>query len=594
MPKSTLMSFRYRERGAALLVALLAAIVIALAGSAYLMMTSTESRIARNETVAVQARHAAEVGARAVQAWFERPGIAPGFPQDPSAISRQREILDESDPYGAPLAADGPQYKEQVDLDGDGRDDLFDRPFRGSPVDELLGSEESPDMRIEDLGFLDQLSRKLYRDFPGAGLRARIRSIDVYSPPYVRRDSGWVRRGMGTIKVVAGIYAGAELSRSATLAERSIRIVLSETPYAASVHGAVHSCGDAAIAGEIGVRWGTLSAVGDISVVPSELVVPWSLPRAPADGDGAYRLWTDDPVWISAFNTSVGPAEDLGDPWLRLVAGGSVLGAPSAADQPYAGASPPAPGTPPPWSCCDRSNVFQHQAWVGCPQYDYRFWKDVSRSGRGGAHYYSWTAPDGFLEGGVGPPRTFEQIFAEADGEPGLYFFDTADGRAPHDDDGDGTYDNLTPEIHVGSGWRARGFLFVNAEKLSASGLVDTLPETLRAPAEPFVGAQDAWIDLSYPLDLDLPYHPGGPAEWSPRGPAIDSLATFRGILVTHGAFEASTGGTFYGSVVARTVVLDGSNPPATRFYWDASLGGNWPPDGWRIPRLIVTSVALD
>jgi hypothetical protein len=394
---------------------------------------------------------------------------------------------------------------------------------------------------------------------------------------------------MGTIEVTAGIY-----SLSATLAERTIRIVLSETPYAAAVHGPVHSCGDAQIFGEIGVRWGTLSAVGEISIFPSELVVPPSLPRAPADGDAADRLWTDDPAWISAFNSSVGPTEDLGDPWLRLVAGGGILGAPSTAGQPYAGPAPPAPGTPPPWSCCDRSNVFQHQPWVGCPRYDYRFWKDVSRSGLGGARYYSWSPPDGFLEGGVGPPRTFREIFARADGEPGLYFFDTADGLPPHDDDGDGTYDNLTPEIHVGADWRARGFLFANAEKFSASGLVDTLPETLRAPAEPFVGAPDAWIDLFYPQDLDTPYHPGGPVGWSPYGPAIESLATFRGILVTTGAFEASTGGSFYGSVVAREVVLDGSIAPATRFYWDASLGREWPPDGWKIPRLIVTSVSRD
>ncbi len=134
----------------------------------------------------------------------------------------------------------------------------------------------------------------------------------------------------------------------------------------------------------------------------------------------------------------------------------------------------------------------------------------------------------------------------------------------------------------------------MNAEKFSASGLVDTLPETLRAPAEPFVGAPDAWIDLAYPLGLDTPYHPGGPPEWSPHGPAIDSLVTFRGILLTHGAFEAGTGGSFYGSVVARTVVLDGSISPATRLYWDASLGADWPPNGWKIPRLIVTSVALN
>jgi len=218
----------------------------------------------------------------------------------------------------------------------------------------------------------------------------------------------------------------------------------------------------------------------------------------------------------------------------------------------------------------------------------------VSRSGLAGARYYSWIPPDGFLEGGVGPPRTFGQIFAEADGEPALYFFDTADGREPRDDDGDGTYDNLTPAIHVGADWRGRGFLFLNAERFSASGLVDSLPETLRAPAEPFAGSPHGWIDLIYPQELDAPYRLGGPVAWSPRGPAIDSLATFRGMLVTSGVFEAFTGGSFYGSVVAGTVVLDGATAPATRVYWDASLDRGWPPDGWRIPRLIVTGVAFD
>ena len=582
------------ERGAALLVALLATVVIALAGGAYLALTSAESRIARNETVSVQARYAAEAGARAVRAWFERPGSAPGFPQDPAQVLRQRRLLNESDPYGPPLPDSGPEYKEGIDLDGDGRDDLFGRPFRGVPLHALLGTEQHPDLRIEDEGFLDRFSRTLFGNFPGSGLRARLRQILVHAPPYVRRDDAWVRHGTGTIRVVAGIYRDGIPGWAGALAERTATIVVSETPYRASLYGPVHSCGDLTLLGDVGVRWGALTAAGEILGLVPENGLRTSLPRAPAVEDGSDRLWTDDPDWLAEFSASLDPTEPLWDPWLRVLAGGPVAGSPSSAEQPYAGVPPPAPGTPAPWACCDRSNVFQHQSWVGCPDYDYRLWKRVSRSGFRGVHYYSPDSHGGFFEDGVGPSRTFEQIFAGAAGEPGLYFFDTADRRPPRDGDGDGEPDNLTPEIHVGPGWRARGFVFLHAERFVSAGLDDSLDETFRPPGEPFVGAPDAWVDLQYPTNLEAPFYPGGPAEWSSRGPAIEGSVAFRGILVNGGRFEVSGAGTFYGSVVAGGIALDGSTVPANRFYWDASLAQGWPPDGWDLPRLVITSVGFE
>jgi hypothetical protein len=580
--------------GSALLTTLFATLAIALVGTAFLMMTQTESRIARNQVHAMQARYAAEAGARAVKGWFERPGAAPGFPLNAATVERDREIVDETDPYGAGPAAGGPQYKEDVDLDADGRDDLFEAPYRGSVVHTLLGTEGAPDIRIEDDLALTALSRELFGDLhTGSGSRLRIRRIDVFAPPYLRTGGKWVRHGVATVKVVAGVervIPGAPVER---LAERTVRLVLNEGPYVPSRLEAVHACGDAELLGEFGVRWGGLVATGAVSM-PGGIAVPDSLPRGLPGPFGADSLWTTDPVWVAAFSAALDPADLLADPWVRVIAGGAIVQAASADPQPWAGPPPPPPGAPPPWPCCDRSNLFQHQAWVACPEYDYRTWKRVARSGFNGARYYAWHPSGGFHQNGKGPVRTFHEILAAAAGKPGLWFFDTTDGRAPRDADGDGAYDNLTPPIHVSGDWAARGLLFLNAERFVVSGLVDTLRDTFRAPGEPFVGAPDAWVDVVYPDRLDIPFGAGGPGAWDARGPDIAAETAFRGIFVTSGAFEAYRGGTFHGTLIARAVLLDGSTGPATRFYRDPSLDAAWPPVDWGLPRFFVTRFEVD
>jgi hypothetical protein len=580
--------------GSALLTTLFASVAIALVGTAFLMVAQTESRIARNEAHAVQARYAAEAGARAVKGWFERPGTAPGFPLDFGTVERHREILDESDPYGAGPAAGGPQYKEGVDLDSDGREDLFQAPYRGGVVHTLLGTEDAPDMRIEADLVLASLSQMLLGDLhAGPGARVRIRRIDVFAPPYLRAGAEWVRLGVGTVKVVAGIervLPGAPVER---LAERTVRLVLNETPYVPTRLEAVHACGDAELVGEVGVRWGALVASGAVSM-PDGPAVPESLPRAPPGPSGADRLWTADPIWVAEFSANLDPADLLTDPWVRVISGGAIVQAPSTDPQPWAGPPPPPPGTPPPWPCCDRSNLSQYQAWVACPIYDYRSWRRVARSGFNGARYYAWHPSGGFHQNGKGPARAFHEILAAAGGRPGLWFFDTMDGHAPRDADGDGGYDNLTPPIHVGGEWAARGLLFLNAERFVVSGLVDTLQETFRAPGEPFVGVSDAWVDLAYPDRLDTPFEPGNAGAWDAQGPEISAAAAFRGVLVTSGAFEAHQGGTIHGAVIARSVLLDGSIGPATRLFRDPSFDVAWPPADWGLPHFVVTRYDVD
>jgi hypothetical protein len=458
----------------------------------------------------------------------------------------------------------------------------------------LLGTEDAPDMRIDEERVLGPLSQMLFGDLhTGAGARVRLRRIDVFAPPYLRSRTQWVRYGVGTVKVVAGIervVPGAPVRR---LAQRTVRLVLNETPYRTSRLEAVHACRDAELVGEVGVRWGALVAGGTVSM-PGAAAVPESLPRAVPGSSGADRLWTADPDWVAEFSASLDPAEALVDPWVRVIAGGPIVQAASSDPQPWAGPSPPRPGAPRPWPCCDRSNLIQHQTWVACPTFDYRSWRRVARSGNRGAHYFTWHPSGGFREDGKGPARSFQEIFATAAGRPGLWFSDTLDGRAPHDADGDGAYDNLTPPIHVSGDWAARGMLMLNAERFVVSGLVDTLQETIRAPGEPFVGAPDAWVDLVYPDRLDAPFEPSGAGAWDARGPELSAAAAFRGVFVTSGAFEAHQGGTFHGALIARSVRLDGSIAPPTGLYRDPSLAVAWPPPDWDLPRLFVTRHDID
>jgi hypothetical protein len=582
------------ERGTALLVALFAAVLMVLIGTLHLMMSGTESEIASNETAALQARYAAESAAQVVRLWFERPGSAPAFP-DAARVVRAREILDPTDPYGADPLAGGPQYKQDTDLDGDGVDDLFAWPYTGASRDAFLGTEEAPDMRVQDAAALLALSAVAFGEFPDAatGVRAVVRRVDVRAPPYVRSGGGWRPNGTATIDVLAAIERDRAGSVE-TLAERRATLVLEAVPYAAGVFGALHACGDAEIRGTHGVGWGALVVSGAVAADTTPPVSEGP-PRALPGPAGEDRLWTDDAAWVAAYSAALDPTAEIADPWVRLLAGGTIVGAPSGATQPWADPTvPPSLGASPPWNCCDGSNVFQTLGPGACPDVRYGAWKRVARSGGRGTRYLIWDGSGRWLDEFGGSARTFDEIFSEAGGAPGVWFFDTADARAPRDDDGDGRADNLTPPLEIGPGWRARGFVYLNAERLVIRGLADALQETLRAPGEPFVGAQAGWIDLAYPDDLLSPFGPGAPGSWERRGPEIVAPVAFRGVLADPGDLEIGSGGTLYGALVGRSVLLDGTSGPSARVLRDATLAAGWPPVGWGIPRFTVLQQRLE
>lgn len=246
------MTERRNERGTALIIALLVMVIMTLLGIPFLMMGETENRIAENERVALQAQYAAESAARMVRTWFDKPtsplnAAAP----DLAAVDRSLRLFDhDDDPTTAPVAADGsagrPYYKQTDNT-------IFQKPFRGSLVDTLMGSEDGPDMRIaredsvEARTFLDSLSQKLFQGYVNAGgTAARITSIDVYAPPMTQRAGEWVRLGVGTVKVQAGIYLplpGGERERSprGRCASSSTRSLIKMRSSAPCTHAAIWS-----------------------------------------------------------------------------------------------------------------------------------------------------------------------------------------------------------------------------------------------------------------------------------------------------------------------------------------------------------------
>ena len=123
---------------------------------------------------------------------------------------------------------------------------------------------------------------------------------------------------------------------------------------------------------------------------------------------------------------------------------------------------------------------------------------------------------------------------------------------------------------------------------------------SLAAAGEPYRDADadgeydpgEAWLDLDYPTGLGDPFEvvdevmPLRDAD----GPPITAASSMWGILFTNGVYEATGQARHYGSVLARTGVVQNSGSAGTPdFYWDARIGRQWPPEGWNLPRVVLT-----
>jgi hypothetical protein len=612
---------RSHERGTALIVALLVMVVMTLLGIPFLLMGETENRIAENERLSLQALYAAESGARVVKRWFDHPGQAANVSNPPlAAVHRtSRMIDDDGDPDTAAVAADGtdehPYYKQDDDA-------LFDKPYRGDLVNSLVGTEDGPDIRIDAADstdaeeFLGQLSKALFAGVPSAVRRVAIRRIDVYAPPVLEDDGEWIRYGVGTAKVTAGVYQQQPDGSERTLAERVVRFVFNEVPYNNENLGAMHTCHNLEFPGDMKAHWGFIAAMNDVELEDDHRSLPASLARAPGlpTSMKEQNLWTGtDPGDFDDYKAQI-DGERIDDPWIRVIAGEDLDKSDSgSAAQPWVFDWTPGDGAlgdmqltyhanpdAPPANRGSISYLYQN-AEIGCPEYSYERWKKIAQSGGPGIRYFAWVDDDIYSEDGTGEPLTFREI---TNNQSGLYFFDTRDGNRPSYSD-----DNLTPDIHlVGGDWSFRGFLFLNTELFQAEGGVTGRTIQFQAPGEPFVdengnGGYDSgepYINISYPGTLDGDFvadasddygNPGGEAVWNARGPVVEGEAHVWGILYNTGFMDSTGDLVFYGSAIADKGFSDCDSVSGTpEAYWDQTLvESTWPPPELGLPRVMVT-----
>ena len=625
------MRTREKERGSALVLALLVVAVLTVLGLSFSLLAQTENRIAETERLASQTLYLSEAAARAVVHWFDAPNAATGFSYPGSAaVDRTlRRIDEDGDPATLAHDQDGatwPRYKQGVDRDGDGEDDLFDRPYRPDRKDAFLGTEDGPDVRIdgESAGpgrdFLESFSEALMAGHPGAGtgISARVGRIDIYAPPYLPIGGTWIRHGIATVRVIGRIHRRAT---DEVLAERTVEAIVAEIPYS-TPFGPLHSCGDLSVPGTFGVHWGAVTASGEARLDADHVRIPASLPRVVPPGSLVDLLWGhDDAVGFAAYRAAA-EGMRIEDPWLRVLAGRALTPAPSGDVQPFP--FPWTPGTPleageiPAHEAGDdgsHSNLFQGLPFVECPGLDYALWKSIATSGRPGVEYYAWESGDMFRRDGVGPARSFREITdldpARSDRRPAVFFFDTRDGAPPRDDDVDGVFDNLTPGVVVEGGvWSSSGLIYTNAESLRLAPVTGR-PGSLHPPGEPFADPDrdglwdpgEDWINLRYPAvlggdvlaeaadGLQDDGTSGGAPVRNGRGRALAADVAMDGILYTSGRLDSSGAAIHHGSFVAREGVV-ASDPSASglQIYWDERIRlGGWPPGDWGLPRVTVT-----
>ncbi len=634
---------RSGERGSALIIAVLVMVMLTLLGVSFLLMAETENRIAENERLGLQALYFGESGVRQIKRWFDYPASADNLINPPlNVIDRSlRWIDDDGDPATAAIpndgVANGPlcRFKQEWDPDADGSDDVFEKPYREGPTFALMGTEDHPDMRIDEDNstaartFLSNLSNTLLPDFPNQNYRARIRSIDIYEPPYVYNGSTWVRYGIGTVKVIARIFRTPGDGTEQILAERMIKAVLNETPYYGGALGPLHSCSQVLWNGDFGVHWGLTSAVGSADLTSNQKKIPASLARETSPNPRIDRLWgwSDYQASGTAFQSYVAAmtGRDVTDPWARFLAGAVVMDPVSSIPMPPATAAEPfkypwTVGTPlgdndyeagvhQGGTTGSLSHVQQGQP-VSCIELPYDVWKAVATSGEGDVHYYTWSSGTSFKENGFGTAQTFESL---TDDKTGVFFFDTKDGAAPYTASGNppptDSYLNLTPTIKIQGGtWGVRGFVYLNAQSFQTKGVTGHDVD-FQAPGEPYLDLNnntvhdgaEPWIDLTYPTSL---ISGGGPtpfrvdglnSSYDERGPVITDDAVLWGILYNNGKFDATGNARYYGSVLTRSGMEESAPSAGTpEIWWDDSIKTNWPPVGWELPRVVITMWETD
>jgi hypothetical protein len=267
---------RARQRGSAMLAALMVIVGLSLLGLAFVSLSETEGAISVNQRNHSQTVAAAEAGARLVVQWFQYPdkmrtlGL---MPANATTIKTNRVI---------------PGYTGYYKPDTS--DLLCDLPYGPDEMDKFYGAEDSPDILITQANastFLQDLNTKVFGAEGALDARAggEITEIRIFAPPMVGATlapaaaphfyQGGTRYGLATIMVKANKYNRAlATGNRESIAQAEVRIVVSQFPTPQPA-GPLQAQTALATNGNFNVHWGLVSSQQALDIQKDYTTIPW-------------------------------------------------------------------------------------------------------------------------------------------------------------------------------------------------------------------------------------------------------------------------------------------------------------------------------
>jgi hypothetical protein len=340
---SAAMKARVKERGSALLVSLMVLVGLSLLGLGFVAMSESETAIATNERNATQTLQIAEAGGLMVVEWFQNPdwALAAGLmPVNTPAIKVVRNFTIGAVNYTG-------QYKSTAGTI------LFDKPYKPKNEDRFYGTEDNPDILINDRTdpvFLAQFNVRLFNSNGSPATIAancegcdnsdggRVTEIRIYAPPtdgaILNTEVGWndpttsgipvgrgfyiggSRFGIATIRVTATKYnqpnCGPYVAGCDARAQKQSKFVISEWPFPGP-QGPVQSNAQIATTGDFKVHWGKVTATDDAFLKRPYVGLPWvnaydrtrleqGYEAAGQGGTNASQMWITDPAGTYKVN----------------------------------------------------------------------------------------------------------------------------------------------------------------------------------------------------------------------------------------------------------------------------------------------------
>jgi len=235
------------ERASALLAVVVTVVILTALGLGVATLGALETDTARAGLASRQAAWAAETGLRAVKTWFDAPAGSAGAWMIPAAadVDRTRRRVDPEGDGTAVLYASAAAPWNVVYRQG--RDDLFERPYRGGPALSLEGDAKGPDVLLVDdpaspasRAFLAALSSALFSGSLAPNLGVRITKIAIYGPPRILGGIGGpIRLGIATLEATASVSRLSPSGETSTSCEPGNSIARSR--YRPSSSGNVNS-----------------------------------------------------------------------------------------------------------------------------------------------------------------------------------------------------------------------------------------------------------------------------------------------------------------------------------------------------------------